>query len=577
MGTYDGTVVGSPTFGAAKFTNGLTSVTNENYVRLPNSLFQFGAAFTIELWLKDGTTAIGVALSSDGSYNARKTIWIGTLADAKFAASFYSGTTAKTLTSDVASNDGNWHHIAFISTGSAVTFYVDGVLKDTEAVALTNPEEGATYYGALGWLSSAATPFSWQGDIDEVAFWDIAKYTENFTPPTSAYAGTEANLRALYHVESDGTDDKFTANVIVGTPTFAEYSPTTIDFSWAAASGGTAPYSYQVQISTNGTDYTNEGALQSGLTYSDTGLTASTPYYYRIVATDANSETGTSDAATKTTLAEGVKYNRRDLTGAASSQAIMVLIPNANSAVPYSAGTATPLLMYHSGSNEDEGALLDDALKADVVDALLDAGYICCGIAAGNNWGSQAACNYYSDLYYTVDLYYNLSYTLFLSQSMGGLTGLLCLAQNEVPGVIAWAGIYPAVNLGAIYTEGTFAAAINSAYSCVAGTYAAKTYGHDPCLKWGKAFRGVPMRFYASESDATIIKDNNTDIFQPIISGSCTESTIQVCTGDHGDPSHFQPSDLVAFYERALANPIASSGLGSGGAVRIQSIGKVGL
>lgn len=562
MGTYDGTVVGSPTFGAAKFSNGLTSVTNENYVRLPKALCQFGTAWTIEMWLKDGTTAIGVAFSSYAASAIDKSMWMGALADAKFAASFYTGTTAKTLTSDVVSNDGNWHHVAMVSTGSAVTFYVDGVLKDTETVGWTKPVEG---YGAIGWLYASSSPLPWQGDIDEVAFWDIAKYTENFTPPTSAYAGTEANLRALYHVEADGTDSKTDATITVGTPTFAEYGPSKLDFSWAAASGGTAPYSYQVQISTNGTDYTNEGALQSGLTYSDTGLTASTPYYYRIVATDANSETGTSDAATKTTLAEGVKYNRRDLTGAASSQAIMVLIPNANSAVPYSAGTATPLLMYHHGSNEDEGALLDDALKADTVVALIDAGYICCGIATGNNWGSQTACNYYPDLYYTVDLYYNLSYTIFLSQSMGGLTGLLCLAQNEVPGVIAWAGIYPAVNLGAIYTEGTFASAIDTAYSCTSTTYDAKTYGHDPCLKWGKAFRNAPMRFYASPDDVTIVKSTNTDVFQAIISSSCSESTIVECTGAHGNPSHFQPADLVAFYERALANPVATSGLGSGG------------
>lgn len=574
MGTYDGTVVGTPTFGAAKFGNGLITAADDNYIRLPNALFQFAGAWTIEAWLKDGTNAIKVAIGScTGGGNV---IWLGTTADAYFAASYCPvDAAAVTMTSNVASNDGNWHHVALVNEGSVVKFYVDGVLKDTENYAPAVPGAGADYYGAIGRFYSVYS-YAWPGDIDEVAFWDSAKYTANFTPATGAYVGTEGKLRALYHLEADGTDSESDPVITVGTPTFAEYGPTTLDFSWTAASGGTAPYTYQVQISTNGVDYANEGAPQSGLTYSDTGLTASTPYYYKIVAIDANGDTGTGLAASKTTLATGLKYNRRDMTGMKSGRNIMVLVPNANSAVPYSAGTATPLLMYHHGSGEDEGALLDDALKADTVIALLDAGYILCGIAAGENWGVQSACDYYPDLYYTVDYYYNLSYTLFLSQSMGGFTGLLCLAQNEIPKVIAWAGIYPACNLSGLYDDNKFVSAINTAYSCTADTFDAKTFGHDPSDKWGKAFRGVPIRFYASPDDTTVPKSYNTDTFQALISTSCSESVIQLCTGIHGDPSHFQPADLVAFYERALANPIAESGFG--GKVSIAScFGEVSL
>lgn len=575
MGTYDGTVVGTPTFVAAKFGNGLKTTSESSYIRLPNALFQFAGAWTIEAWLKDGAVALRVAVTS--GVPGGNTIWIGTTADGKFAASFDPvDTAAVILTSDVASNDGNWHHVAMVNEGSVVKFYVNGTLKDTENHAPAVPNVGATYYGSIGRFYDI-TSYLWSGIIDEVAFWDSARYTANFTPAPAAYAGTEANLRALYHLEADGTDGETDSIVTVGTPLFGEYGPNTLSFSWTAGSGGTAPYTYQVQISTNGVDYTDEGAPQSGLTYSDTGLTASTTYYYRIVATDATDVSGTGEAASKATLATGLKYNRRDLTGTASARAIMVLIPNANSDNPYDSGTATPLLIYHHGSGEDDDALLDDALKATTTTALLDAGYICCGISAmGNNWGNQAACDCYPDLYNTVAALYNLSYTLFLSQSMGGLTGLLTLAQNEIPSVVAWAGIYPACNLEAIYDAGTFTAAINTAYSCVAATYDAKTFGHDPCDKWGKAFRNVPMRFYASPADTTIVKSTNTDVFQAIVSTSTTESTIVVCSGVHGDTSHFQPSDLVAFYERALANPVSTSGLG-GGAVSIQPIiGRLG-
>lgn len=252
-----------------------------------------------------------------------------------------------------------------------------------------------------------------------------------------------------------------------------------------------------------------------------------------------------------------VNYTRVDTTGLVTGRNVMILVPNENAAKPYNAAVPTPLLMYHHGSGEDDDGLLDDALKAATTTALLDAGYICCGISAmGNNWGNQAAIDCYPDLYNTVADSYNLSYTLFLGQSMGGFTSLLCIAQNNVPKTIAWAGIYPACNLGAVYTAGAFTAAINTAYSCTSETYATATAGHDPCLMLGSAFRRLPMRFYASESDTAVVKDTNTDTFQPIIAPYCTESEIVLCTGDHGDPSHFQPTDLVAFYERALANPV---------------------
>lgn len=579
MGTYDGTVVGTPTFGAAKFSNGLTAVSAKNIVMLPSPLAydcMASATWTVDLWLKDATTSsIRVALYTATDDKKGNGVWIGSDAQGHLIASAVIDGSGYVLDSGVAGNDGIWHHVEFVRE-NATTFklFIDGILKVTKTGTYSAPLN--TYNTALGAATDSAS-FPWPGDIDEVAFWTTARHSTDFTPPAAAYAGTETGLLALYHLESDGTDSKTTATIVVATPVFAEYGPSKLDFSWAAASGGTAPYSYQVQISTNGTDYTDEGAPQSGLTYSDTGLTASSTYYYRIVATDANNVSGTGIAASKATLAAGLKYNRLDLTGAASGRNIMVLIPNENSAKPYSASTPTPLLMYHHGVGETETALLTDSLKATTTAALLDAGYICCGVAAGENWGSQTACNYYPDLYYTVDLYYNLSNTLFLSQSMGGYTGLLTLAQNEVPKVIAWAGIYPACNLAAVYAAGSFTSAINTAYSCDANTYAAKTFGHDPCLKWGKAFRGVPMRFYASESDTTIVKDDNTDKFQPIITTSCSESTIVLCTGNHGDPSHFQPSDLVAFYERALANPVSTSGMGSSPVRILPTIGRIGL
>lgn len=564
---YNGTTQGSPTFAAAKFSNGLTAVSDANYILLPAGIVGWGASdsWTIEAWLKGGTAATKVAIGT----SVTNPIWIGTTAAGNFAVSVV-GTSGFgglfVLDSGVSATDGNWHHVAAVmTTGTSLKIFVDGVDCASQGSGVWTPP-GASATLAIGRFQ-AATTFSWPGAIDEVALWDTAKYTVGFSVPVSAYTGSESGLRALYHLEADGTDGKSVATVTAATPAVGEYGPTAVQLSWAAATGGAAPYSYQVQRAPDSSGspgtFANTGAAQAGLTFVDSGLTASTKYWWRVVATDDDAISGTSGNATITTLASGTKWNRLDGTSDGLARAVMVLVPNANSAVPYDSGTATPFVMYHHGSGEDEDAMLTDALKADVIEALIDAGYICAGISAyGNNWGNQAACDAYPDLFKFVDDRYNLSSVVFLSQSMGGLTGLLSLSQHNVPGVVAWAGIYPACNLAAIYAAGTFASAINTAYSCTSTTYAAKTNGHDPALKWGKAFRNVYMRFYASPSDVTIPKADNTDVFQALIATSCFESTIVACTGVHGDPSHFQPADLVAFYARALASPPATSGIG---------------
>jgi hypothetical protein len=73
------------------------------------------------------------------------------------------------------------------------------------------------------------------------------------------------------------------------------------------------------------------------------------------------------------------------------------------------------------------------------------------------------------------------------------------------------------------------------------------TNGNDPALKWGAAFRLVPMRFYASPGDTVVPKAGHTDVLAALVATSARESAVVVCTGNHGDPSHFQPSDYLAF------------------------------
>ncbi len=94
--------------------------------------------------------------------------------------------------------------------------------------------------------------------------------------------------------------------VAAGTLTQSSVGSTTASLSYATVTGGTSPYSNQLRRSlVSGSGYSNVGSPQVGATasFSDTGLTASTSYYYIVVTTDNASQTATSNEVHVTTSA----------------------------------------------------------------------------------------------------------------------------------------------------------------------------------------------------------------------------------------------------------------------------------
>jgi hypothetical protein len=236
-------------------------------------------------------------------------------------------------------------------------------------------------------------------------------------------------------------------------------------------------------------------------------------------------------------------YDRANVT--ISGQATMYLVPTA----PQN-GT---LVVYHHGVGENEDAWLADTLKDTVRDALLADGYILAGSNAHDeNWGNAASVADYNALYADAAARFTLTKVMFLSQSMGGLSGLNCVVDSTIP-VAGWAGIYPVCSLADMFANnaGAYAAAIRAAYGIAAdgSDYAAKTAGCDPLLVAATEYT-IPMRFYASAADTVVGKTANSDAMSAHVADNTPEESVVVCSGDHGDPSHFQPSDLIAFFER---------------------------
>ena len=272
------------------------------------------------------------------------------------------------------------------------------------------------------------------------------------------------------------------------------------------------------------------------------------------------------------TASAGALYTVVDTTDTIGGQNIRVLIPAGGSSVPYNSANPTKVVLYVHGAGETQAALLDDALKAGCVNALLDAGYILAGSnARGNNWGTQVSADDYVALEKYVRDNYNVAGVCLWGQSMGGLNSLQVLAHGKFP-VLGWLGTYPVVSLSNLYGLGTYAAAINTAHGITGSgiaTYANRTRGLDPALFNGFAWKHIPMRVYASAGDTVVPKAANTDALVALVTDCTREVSLVACTGNHGDASHFVPAEYVAFFDRCFATRVA---LGRPSATRTATI-----
>jgi acetyl esterase/lipase len=234
---------------------------------------------------------------------------------------------------------------------------------------------------------------------------------------------------------------------------------------------------------------------------------------------------------------------------AAGEQSVRIAMP-----AGYDSRIPVPLVLYMHGSGGNATSPITD-IDTTVYSALVANGFaVASSDQHGNNWGNDSAVADMVTLYKYVTARYAVGPILLMGQSMGGLSSLRTLAARQIPGVVGWLGIYPVTNLANLYSLGTYTSAIKTAYGIASdgSDYASKTAGADPNLLDASLFRGVPMRFYASTGDAVVPRAQNSDLLAARVANINPEATIVVCSGNHGDLSHFQPSDVVSFFNRCL-------------------------
>ena len=142
--------------------------------------------FTVECWLyltalPSGSNAMYITDFRGGTTNNYTFGVIDNSGNTRLYA--YSGSIASEIRGSTNMTTGTWYHLAYVNTGSTLTGYLNGVSQGTMAVsfnqAATNLIVGARYTGATEYVS---------GYIDDLRITKgYARYTSNFTPPTSAF------------------------------------------------------------------------------------------------------------------------------------------------------------------------------------------------------------------------------------------------------------------------------------------------------------------------------------------------------------------------------------------------------
>lgn len=197
------------------------------------------------------------------------------------------------------------------------------------------------------------------------------------------------------------------------------------------------------------------------------------------------------------------------------------------------------LLIYFHGAGETVNSIANDPQKRPIFDRLESQGYIVAySRAHGLVWGNETSLNDYRQLYAYLTSKYKIKSTVFLGQSMGGIPSLELVSQGQIP-VKCWAGIYPAINLDALYDLGNHPE-LSTIYPNKSGLTE-----HNPILMDNYH---IPMRIYASPGDTSVPTSTGTQLF---VDAHKNVSWVKT-TGDHGDSSNFQTDDLVNFYNNCL-------------------------
>lgn len=261
-------------------------------------LTTFTGDFTFECWVNPTSAAVtewGIWDSRQtGSTAAAMVFSLSPLASpvsGSYRLLYYNGS-YNYGTSTVLSNQ--WTHVAFVRSGSTMTFYVNGAVGGTSTISGTQTGTATTNPVYIGSKDGSVSNFGTVGYISNFRIVNgVAVYTGAFTPPTSplaitqssgtniaAITGTQTSLLTLQsNYFKDNSANAF-AITVVGTTSIQAFSPFLPTAAYDAATNGGTGYF-------NGT--TDSLSAPANAAFSFTGdFTIEAWVYYTSVAAESD-------------------------------------------------------------------------------------------------------------------------------------------------------------------------------------------------------------------------------------------------------------------------------------------------
>ena len=164
------------------------------YLAAPNSPnFNFGTGdFTVEFWMNATAAGTFVAVVGTQSIAGASTAGMWRISNRINSVNgiYFNYTTGSAFTdltfSTTNYNDGAWHHIAACRASGTLRMFVDGVSVGTPTVLSQSLTSNQALY--VGYQAQDSAYYT--GYVDELRISKVARYTSNFTAPTSQFPST---------------------------------------------------------------------------------------------------------------------------------------------------------------------------------------------------------------------------------------------------------------------------------------------------------------------------------------------------------------------------------------------------
>src|SRR5258708_1563156 len=174
----------------------LVKGSGNGYVAIPaSSAFDFTNGFTFEGWVSGSDSG---ACSSLAGKDYTRAFWIGVCGTT--LRSYLRGTSSLFDGGKVPTD---WTHIAVTWDGTTHKHYIDGELVKSRVES--GPMTAST--GELRIFGDVSYQFAYNGAIDEVRFWNVARTQDEIRSTiTSTINAPQSGLVAVYHLDGNGVD-----------------------------------------------------------------------------------------------------------------------------------------------------------------------------------------------------------------------------------------------------------------------------------------------------------------------------------------------------------------------------------